>query len=757
MGAGWITAGLLIALQSPATRVTGVVRDAETGGPVAGALVRLADLGRAVVTDGTGTYTFLAVSPGPHHLEVRRIGYLPRSLHALVPARGTLAIDITMQPLPRRLENIEVRPLPMPSLGGPESTQRAPERTLLATGLQRHPRLAEPDAFLALDGGAITHAPEAPSGVHVLGGSADHTAFVINGIPVLSPYHAAGAFSAWNPDALARVRFSLPASGAGNPDALSGTISADTRAPQPVVTTAGGLTTTHARITIDGPLGPPGGGFLVAVRAGFPGAIAPSREPSYLQGNTSDVIATLEQVALGGRLRLLAYDSQNEFQASAVTSAVDPVPPDVQRNEFQWRSRSVGADWQGSWRGMPTSARAWSATARNVSRWGAADSVVALPLHLVSLRDDVGAVAHAGDEDAATGFVGSLWLRASRTRYAVRQADGRPRLTLGGRTPVAALDLSRGTAALPQAWLRPGVSVYHGAGRLWLAPRLVVRSAVSPAITLAGSLSRGVQFTQSLRNPESVVSVIFPPDLDIGAGVRGVPVARSIDALVSAELRSSAGLALRAVAWSRRLDGLLLTATTAADPFAADTFATGSGSASGAAIELAATGARYAAVASYTWQNVRRSSGDVRYIPGHGARHVVDAGLVYHASPTFSARLATTVETGRRSTSVLGGLEWESCNLLDRGCEFGGSPRNDPAQVGGTSLPPYFRVDAGVRKHWHLRIAGRDGQLALHGTMTNLLSRANVLTRIRSDADVRGLPLEMRPFAPLVVGLDWRF
>jgi hypothetical protein len=67
------------------------------------------------------------------------------------------------------------------------------------------------------------------------------------------------------------------------------------------------------------------------------------------------------------------------------------------------------------------------------------------------------------------------------------------------------------------------------------------------------------------------------------------------------------------------------------------------------------------------------------------------------------------------------------------------------------------RIDAGIRKHWHLRIAGRDAQVALHGTLTNLLSRANILTRIRPVSDAPEQPLEMRPFAPLVVGLDWRF
>jgi hypothetical protein len=382
---------------------------------------------------------------------------------------------------------------------------------------------------------------------------------------------------------------------------------------------------------------------------------------------------------------------------------------------------------------------------------------VAEPLQLSAMRADVGASAQSSDDGSATGFQGGAWIRASRTRYAVRQADGRAILALHGHTPVAAIDVTHAIGRLERTRARFGLATYYGAGRLWLAPRLVARTVLSPAITLAGSLTRGMQFTQSLRNSESIVSTIFPPDLDVGAGVSGVPVARSVDGLASAEFRSPAGLEIRGVLWTRRLEGLLLTAPMTGDPFAVDTFATGSGKASGASIDLSVSGSRYAAMASYAWQRVRRTTRGVGYVPAHGSRHVAEAGVVFFPSPTFSARAAATLAAGRRSTTVVGGLEWESCNLLDRGCEFGGTPRNDPATLGLTTLPAYVRVDAGIRKHWHLRIAGRDAQLALHGTLTNLLSRANILTRIRPGSGAPAQTLGMRPFAPLVVGLDWRF
>ena len=104
-----------------------------------------------------------------------------------------------------------------------------------------------------------------------------------------------------------------------------------------------------------------------------------------------------------------------------------------------------------------------------------------------------------------------------------------------------------------------------------------------------------------------------------------------------------------------------------------------------------------------------------------------------------------------------GGFEWEACNLLDQGCEFSGSPSHDGEALGATTPPAYFRVDLGVRKHWHFHLGGRDAVVALFGTVTNLFDRSNVLTYLRDPSTGDRQPVEMRPLAPLLVGLDWRF
>jgi hypothetical protein len=62
-----------------------------------------------------------------------------------------------------------------------------------------------------------------------------------------------------------------------------------------------------------------------------------------------------------------------------------------------------------------------------------------------------------------------------------------------------------------------------------------------------------------------------------------------------------------------------------------------------------------------------------------------------------------------------------------------------------------------VRKHWHFELAGRDVQVALFGAGTNILARKNLLTYARDPTTGERVGIEMRPPAPLVVGVDWRF
>ena len=744
----WVVAGLAL-LQAPPATVVGNIRDGDTGAPIPGAVVALSDLSRITTADAAGRYMLADVPPGPQHVTVRFLGYEPRVLHALVPREGELRINVSLRPAPLRLEPIVVHP--PPALRGVEDPSAPfPDRSASAAAIRNHPLSAEPDAFQALSGGEVVLSPESPSGVHVRGGASDQTGYELDGVPILSPYHAAGIFSAWNPDALAGLSLSAAAPSLGATDALSGTIAGETRPPGPRLRTQGSLSTTQGRLTLDGPLGDRGAGWLASARTGFPSGLAPASDPSYLHGRTADWLVTLRAPALGGGLRLLVYDNDNELDAAALAGT--ELPAAVPRNRFEWHGRSVGGEWRREWAGAAVHVRAWSAALESAAEWAAS----AGPLALASSRRDLGVLAAVERRSASGGTEAGVRLERIGTTYQVTPAAAGPGWGLEGTTPVGALFARHARALGPVIRLELAGTAVTAAGHPFFDPSARIRWRLSSRLTATADVLRKHQYAQSLRNPESVVGNIFPPDLSVGSGAGG-PVARSDQGVLALELRPSPGIRFGAEAWARTFDGLLLAAPIAAEPFATGGFVVAGGRAHGFSLDVSMSAARYAFLAAYGFQRERLGRRPGEYVPEFATAHLLETGVLFFPTATSSIRLGATAGASRRATTPSGAIEWEACNLLDKGCELGGSPHYDGAALGATRLPPYLRIDLGLRQHWHLRMGGRDAVVAVFGTMTNLLGRINLLTFTRDPLTGAGTAVEMRPLAPLVVGLDWQY
>ena len=742
-------AKVVLTLQLAQATVAGTVHDAETGRPIEHALVVLTDLERDVSTGADGRYRLSDVSPGPHHITVRFIGYAPRTLDALVPREGSLEIDVALQPTPTRLASIEVRPAL--SMRGVETwdTSAVADRSVSMAAVWNHPLLSEPDGFKALGGGDVVLDPESPSGMHIRGGASDQTGYLLDGVPVFSPYHAAGVFSAWNPDALAGLHLSTSSPSLDRPEALAGTIAGETRAPGASLRTQGSLSTTQGRITLDGPVGLGDSRFLLSLRSASPYFLS-KHEASYLRSEAGDWLATIETPVLGGRVRVLGYENENEISAAAGAEVqIEPTPG---RNRFEWRGRSLGAEWRRSLRHVSLRVLAWHATADAGSTW--ADS--AGPMRLESARRDGGVTASVEQRTRRGMTRAGLRFERSLTSYGAGVDSATSETgALHAETPVATAFAEHARALGPTTELRIGATLSATKGERYLGPRLQLGWRPAERLSLTASAARTHQFTQSLRNAESVVGNVFPADLFIGAGAPGVPVARSDQKAVAAEYRPTPGVRLELQAYQRDFAGVVLVAPAVAGPFTTGTFAVGSGRSRGLSLEAGMTTARWGMVASYGWEELRLEAGTDAYVPSQSATQHFEGGVSVFPTATTSIRLGAVGALGRRATAVSGGFEWESCNLLDQGCEFGGSPVTSGA-LGAASLPAYFRMDLGVRKHWHVTVGRRDAVVALFGTLTNVLNRRNVLTYSRAG-DGRLTPIEMRPLAPLVVGLDWQF
>ncbi len=723
---------ILLLAQAMQGTVVGRVWDAETAEPVAGAVITLSGLNRATATDDTGRYEFQHVPEGQQELTVHFIGFARRTLHALVPREGQLEIDVWLLAEPVRINTIDVR-APVTVRGFDMGAGAAfPDRVVSAAAVRNDPQLAEPDVLQALSGGEVSSRPETPSGVNIRGGASDQTAFVLDGIPIFNPYHSGGISSGWNPDAVAKLHLASATPLAACPNTLSGAVEAVTRTPEDRVHAQGSASTTQSRVTFDGPLGAAGAGYLVSLRSGFPDGIAPKNEPTYLRGETGDWLATLEAEALDGRIQLLGYG----------------------RNTFAWTSRSQGVQWKRSFSSTAVRLLGWRADADAGSVWAAPTG----PMNMTAARHDKGLLLAAQHRSAGTTTLVELRVEQSRTTYRiVSDSTAGPSWALAANTPVVTALARHGHPIGRHVELNLGTTFAATGGKGYLGPSAQLVWNASEKIELSGSYARTRQFAQSLRNAESVASNVFPVDLYLGAGAPGIPIAGSQLGVIAASYCPSAGVRLGVQAYERRSDGLLLVAPSAGEPFATGAFAVGSGTSRGVSAEAALSAKRYGIVLSYGLQRARLMYGASGYVPESGATHVAQCGLIVLPTATTSIRLGATAAMGRRATAIDGGFEWEANNMLDRGSEFAGSPTYAGEALGGTALPAYYRLDLGVRKQWRVGAGGGGATLALFGTATNLLGRKNILNYARrpSTGDLTGI--EMRPLAPLVVGLDWGF
>jgi len=752
----------LVAIQATQASITGTVRDAQNGVALSGATVFLVDLGRGVTTDSVGRYQLRGVPAGPQHVAVRRIGYAPSSFHALVPASGVLDINVALEPRPLALKPVSIRAaVPIRGLDDVDSTG-FPDRSLTIAAVRNHPFLAEPDVLQALSGGDVRIRPESPNGLHVRGGASDHIVYLLDGIPIFSPYHAAGTFSAWNPDALSQVELHTSAPTPVFPEALSGAIAATTRTGAVQHEVQGSLSTTEARLTIDGPVRGVGSGYLLSVRSTFPGFLSQAPEPSYLRNESGDWLTKIESPLFGGSLRLLGYASENEVSAAG-SAALDTSVAGAARHGLEWSSRSVGGEWvrplSNSRAATRTElrVRAWTALSDASAGWRASDSSGE---SLTSTRRDVGALLLLSVSGAKTGGSSSVGLRAQRinTSYAnVLDSRSARTINLDASTPVSTAFVTLTQPIRSRSTLDVALAGTLAEGSVQFSPRVQLRYSPNAKLALVGSYGRLQQYAQSLRNPESVVSNIFPVDLYVAADNGRVPIARSEQGTLAVEYRPVPGIRVEAHGYARSFDGLLLVAPRDAAPFATSDFAQGAGNSRGVAIDGSAQGSRIGLLLSYGLQRVRFRYGDSSYVPDHAATQTLDAGVIAFPSATVSLKIGVMSVMGRRTTTVRGPFEWEACNLLDRGCEFAGIPQTQVDQLGTTELPPYVRVDFVARKHWHVRLAGRDALIGAFAAATNLLDRRNVLTVIVDPVTGRRSVVDMRPLAPLVVGIDWRY
>ena len=193
----------------------GRVVDAETNVPLMGAHVWLVDIGLGDVVTYDGAFAVPDLPTGRYVVRVSHVGYRPVRLELDVfPDSPRLPPTIRLQ-----AEVIETPDTPV--VAGPDPPGPTPGMTELTPRETTQQAAAIPYALGEADLAAtlswlpgLTRTGGASGALVVRGADPAQTLTIRDGVPLYEPWHAFGLFSAFQPEALSRVRFhrgSLPA------------------------------------------------------------------------------------------------------------------------------------------------------------------------------------------------------------------------------------------------------------------------------------------------------------------------------------------------------------------------------------------------------------------------------------------------------------------------------------------------------------------------------------------------------------------
>jgi hypothetical protein len=227
--------------------------------PLPSALVEISVAGRrwAVAADSAGAYVLGPVPAGKGRMRVVHAGHEPLELDVLVPAGGTLALDVDLLGQPVDLGGVTV-------VADREEAERAGETADPSTDLAEvdlkamssGPGLAEA-GIAGIARAAAGDDPGDPGDVLFMRGStADLKLVLLDGAPVYAPFHMGGLLPTFDGSLMGGARHYVGGAPARYDGGLSYILDLSTRAPRRDRFSSGGaLDLMSARASVEGPLG----------------------------------------------------------------------------------------------------------------------------------------------------------------------------------------------------------------------------------------------------------------------------------------------------------------------------------------------------------------------------------------------------------------------------------------------------------------------------------------------------------------------
>jgi hypothetical protein len=770
-------AALLSAASTPDRVVTGVVKDAESGAPVASARV-VADGGQTT-TDPDGRFR-LALGAGPARLTVTAPGYDEAAV--AVDAAAT-DVDVLLTPRARFREQVDVTA--EAAAEQPAVLPLRPRQVLTVAG-------AADNVFRVLQtlpGVAATE--EFGSRLSVRGGTPDQNLTVMDGVEIHNPYRLFGLTSAFNPETVERFELTAGGFGAEHGDRLSSLLVVENRpgTRERGFTGSSALSITDANVVAEGALPKHlAGSWLLTARRTYYDVVAERFVDTDLP-SFNDVQGSVRWDAGGGR-----WLSVSGIRSREDTDATFDDDETQERGDFVTRARNdlasarfhapfgahltseTVAAWYRNTDTLGVNARVQNTSQRTnapgENAYGLADVIFDREISVrdLSLRQSL--AYRAGRHTLETGV--ELHRLDTGLAFVIsgdrNPSEGNGSSVRGGAGLPDALDSSLDSTR-GGAWLQDRVqatadlTVEPGLRLDWndvnrratVSPRLSASLRVDAATRVRVS---GGLFTQS-PGYEKLLQSDYLIDLTGGRAL-DLDSERAVHAIVGLERDLLPGTLLRVEAYWKRFDRLIVggleteeqrAARVAeydfpavyADSVPVDPIVTsratndGRGRAYGFDVYAARTApdARLTGWASYTWGRAERTSYGRTYPLEYDRRHAATFVASWRAGQRFDVSLTGRFASGFPRTPVVGLRVAAVEDERDRDGDGNRTelvPKRDPqgrpfweTDLGGTGnlssahLPAFARVDLRAT----FRPRGPRGRWQVYLDVINLLNRQN--------------------------------
>jgi hypothetical protein len=756
---GWGAAAVLLALLGLAAPLGGQVPGALPGpqpGAVEGrirddvgaavyaatALLEGADgLERMAESDRLGFFRLVEVAPGSYRLRITRLGHAPFEREVAVTAGARVVVEVVLPRAALEVAGVGVEATRSRERVRFEEVAGATVRELGLDDLRRIPGVAEADVLRAVEVlPGVVSTSDFSSAFHVRGGSSDQNLILLDGLPVLSPFHLGGLFSVFNADMLARAQL---ASG-GFPARFGGRVSSvldiESAPGEGRFRVDGGVSMLATRVAVADDL--PGGALgltstrwrLSARRSYFDQLLKPAFEFPY---HLTDLQGVIEGwTTRGDRLRITAYRGADVLDFTGIDPDDFPL-----RIDWDWGNDVVGASWSRARGGGGA-----LDVAAGFTQYGTglrfpdfSDTSLRSRIRQGLLRAELRALPRPGWR-VGVGASADLFrydnlFASGGTEFARGAGSG---WLLGGFAQAEWLDQREWAVEAGvrvDGWMPdPGETVIEA------SPRLAVKRFVAGGdVALKGAVGRYTQFLHSVRDEELPIGL----DVWVLAGERAPHVVSDqLQAGVEAFLGEAWQLSLEGY-W-RRFDGVV-TVNGAEDPNdPLDDMLRGRGTSYGWDLLARRTGDGVSGWVALSWLKARRTFPDVldpieprrevTYPPVFDRRLDVDLVLQVPVPGGWQGGLRWNFGTGVPFTRALASYTYYSPRLaVEDGRLFWQGAHEDTDTFGGYAVhlaqrnssryPAYHRLDVSVRK-----TMTRDwGTFTPYLDVLNVYNRKNVL------------------------------